>query len=518
MWIRRIELTIKNSKTQAILLQTHEHRIDFSYQGTLTWISDKMKVDVYNLGTAEVRSLIDASKDGREILFRVGYEDDPSSMATLMDGIVVNANGMKQLPHHITSLWCVPKWATNLDEVHALKDYSTGQNDLKTVIEQITTLAGFSTAPTFVGIPADVLDDIVPGRVFNGDIRDVLESLGDEFGFYARNAGDGLAIISTLNSVKSLGAISTNPQSKTHRLKVNLVKGTPQAEPCVISIPYNLDANIRCGDILDVEDFVKNATINAEGTGIENQVGGPSVSGIIQVNDPQGKLYRTDSLWQQTILTKYQLQQVNHFGSNFTSAWQSTLLGNVYSDGLAGDPKSKWDEDIQNKVQGTEVPSMNASLHNIFDTKFKESENLSQVEANRLNAVQISPAQQESIIREAGGNYQKAQSLANVLKIENYGQPEPQNAVSPKDASGPWQMMPKTAKALGVKDTSNFDEGARGASRLYDEAKVRWKGDRGQIYADYNAGATIAGQTHPKETRNYVRMGKAMEEQQNGGT
>lgn len=537
MWIRRIEVTVTNSKTQAILLKTHQNRIDFSYQGSMSWISDKLKLDIYNLGLQDVRSLIDSGKDGRDILVRTGYEDDIDNMATLMDGVVVNVNGMKQLPHHVTSLWCIPKWGRNLDRVHDLQAYTTENSTLKQVLTSLAKLAGFSAAPTFVGMPEDVLAEIVPGSIFNGDVRSAFNDLGDWYGFYTRSSGAGLAIISRINSVKSLGAVENDPLSKVHKLKINKVRGTPQAQPSVIIIPYNLDANLRCGDVLDVSDFISVANINAEGIAVQNQVGGPSVSGIIQVNDPEGLLYRTDTLWQHTIMEKYLLRYVNHFGSNFTQAWQSTLTGIVYSDSLKG-PKISggdiWEDNLQNKVQGTTVSPTSVSLQpstsalgggpnqGIFNTKFQEGQGLTRAEAQKLNTVQISPAQQRSILKAAGGNYQKAQALTNKLKIENRGNRAPTNAVSSANAKGPWQLMPQTAASLGVTDVNDFDQGANAAGKLYDQAMKRWNGNRALEYADYNAGPTRAGQMAngeavKQETQDYVRMAMAMEAQQNGG-
>lgn len=541
MWIRRIEVTVKNSKTQAILLDTHQNRIDFSYQGNLSWIGDKLKLDIYNLGVHEVRSLIDSGEDGRDILVRVGYEDDIENMAILMDGIVVNANGMKQLPHHITSLWCVPKWGRNLDDVHPLRGYNTGLGALKTVLTDLATLGGFTAAPTFVGMSDEILNDLVINMTFNGDVRAAFAQLGDMFRFYTRNSGAGVAVISKLNSVATLGAIKGSPLSKSHTLKANRVRGTPQAQPAVITVPYNLDANIKCGDLIDVGEFISVAHVNGDGVPVQNQVGGPSVSGIIQVNDPEGLLYRTETLWQHTIMDKYLVNGVNHFGSNFTQAWQTNILGVVFNGNRKGPAVSggdTWHDDVQGRVQGSMIPEVSVSLqapftpstHNltgganqgIFNTQFQEGNGLTRNEAQKLNRVQISPAQRTSILKASGGNYQKAQALANKLRIENRGNAAPSNAVSSAGASGPWQMMPATAKALGVDDRSNFDQGAQGAAKLYDEAMKRWDGNRAMEYASYNAGPKRAEQMRdnkpiPKETQDYVRMGMAMEAQQNGG-
>jgi hypothetical protein len=537
MWIRRIEVTVTNSTTKAVLLQTHQNRIDFSYQGSLAWEADQLKLDIYNLGLREVRSLIDSGKDGRDILVRVGYEDDIENMATLMDGVVVNAHGMKQLPHHITSLWCIPKWARNLDKVHDLQAYTTDNSSLKKVLTDLTALAGFKTAPIFIGVPDDVLAEVVPGSIFNGDVRSAFRGLGEQYGFFTRNAGDGLRIISHLNNPATLAAMVGSPTAKSHKLQINKVRGTPQAQPSLITIPYNLDANLRCGDIIDVSNFIVIANINAEGLAVQNQVGGPSVSGIIQVNDPEDKLYRTDTLWEHTIMERYILKYVNHYGSNFTNAWQSTLTGIVYSGSRKGPEAnggSGWQDDLQNKVQGTVVPSVQVSFQpsqhslnggpnqGIFNTEFQEGNGLTRAEAQKLNTVKISPTQQASIMKAAGGNYQKAQALTNKLKIENRGNNAPVNATSKAGAQGPWQLMPKTAASLGVTDVQDFEQGAHAAGKLYDDAMQRWHGNRALEYADYNAGPTRAGQmaegaSIPRETQDYVRMAMAMEAQQNGG-
>lgn len=537
MWIRRIEVTVTNSTTKAVLLQTHQNRIDFSYQGSLSWVSDKLKLDIYNLGLTEVRSMIDSGNDGRDILVRTGYEDDIENMAVLMDGIVVNVNGMKQLPHHITSLWCIPKWGRNLDNVHDLQGYTTENNTLLVVLNQLTKLAGFATAPSIVGIPADVLAETVPGSIFNGDVRKAFMDLGDQYGFYTRNSGAGLAIISRLNATSSLGEVINNPLSRTHKLHVNRVRGTPQAQPSIITIPYNMDGDIRCGDIIDVNEFLVNANVSAEGVTVDNQVGGPSESGIIQVQDPTGVLYRTDTLWQHTIMEKYMVKFVNHFGSNFTQAWNTTITGIVYNDGRKGPAANggdTWDENLQDKVQGTGVPNVEVKFQpsttslsggpnqGIFDTKFVEGNGLTRNEAQKLNTVQLTRDQKKSILNASGGNYQKAQALTNKLKIENRGNPAVTDAVSNAGASGPWQLMPKTAASLGVTDRSDFDQGSKAAGKLYDDAMKRWNGNRALEYADYNAGPIRAGQmakgeTVPKETQDYVRMAMAMEAQQNGG-
>jgi len=93
-----------------------------------------------------------------------------------------------------------------------------------------------------------------------------------------------------------------------------------------------------------------------------------------------------------------------------------------------------------------------------------------------------------------------------VVGVESGFQPQ---AVSPKGAQGLMQLMPRTARELGVADpfdpASNLDGGSRYLSSLV----ARYEGDLTRALAAYNAGmAAVArhGGVPPyAETRNYVR-------------
>jgi hypothetical protein len=80
------------------------------------------------------------------------------------------------------------------------------------------------------------------------------------------------------------------------------------------------------------------------------------------------------------------------------------------------------------------------------------------------------------------------------------------DAVSPKGAVGIMQLMPGTAKDLGVKDsldaTQNIDGGVRYLAQLYKQ----FGGDRDKVLAAYNMGPgkVARGAPQPKETQDYV--------------
>lgn len=80
---------------------------------------------------------------------------------------------------------------------------------------------------------------------------------------------------------------------------------------------------------------------------------------------------------------------------------------------------------------------------------------------------------------------------------------------SPKGAKGHMQLMPATAKALGVKDINDPRQNMEGAAKLLNELLRTFKGDAALAAAAYNSGPTKvrnAGNRVPniKETRDYV--------------
>jgi hypothetical protein len=113
----------------------------------------------------------------------------------------------------------------------------------------------------------------------------------------------------------------------------------------------------------------------------------------------------------------------------------------------------------------------------------------------------------DSYIRAAAQRYQLPESLLRaVIHTESnyYSQ-----AVSRAGAVGLMQLMPKTAKALGVRDAFDPGQSVHGGARYLRLLANRYDGDMVLVLAAYNAGAgnveRYGGVPPFAETRAYVR-------------
>lgn len=96
--------------------------------------------------------------------------------------------------------------------------------------------------------------------------------------------------------------------------------------------------------------------------------------------------------------------------------------------------------------------------------------------------------------------------LKSIAKAESNFNP---NAVSHCGAVGVMQLMPSTAKGLGVKDSYNPEQNIMGGAKLISGLLKKYNGDKSLALAAYNAGsgnvAKYGGIPPFKETQNYVK-------------
>ena len=93
-----------------------------------------------------------------------------------------------------------------------------------------------------------------------------------------------------------------------------------------------------------------------------------------------------------------------------------------------------------------------------------------------------------------------------VIRVESANNP---NALSRKGAMGLMQLMPGTAKMLGVKDAWDPEQNIRGGIKYLSQLSDKFNGDVVKMLAGYNAGPNRVDQYKGvppfAETQNYVK-------------
>lgn len=510
MWKRHIDLQIYNRDTGDVLLSTTENRIDFVYEGTMGWTSDRLKLDVYNLSPDTLKMLLNTKQ--RSIKVDVGYEDELSSLSTLLDGYVVNVAGRKAIPNHITSIWCVPYSAETLSSNSNLNVLDVSVGTLSNLLEAISASAGYKTKPKYFGIPSEVLETIVPSYVFRGTVTDALNELGGQYSFSTRPTNSRLEFVATVGASANVIQQIAAGLSGLHIIALDKLKGTPEATVAHINFVVNLDAAIDCGDVVDVTAFL-GARISETKRVVAD--------GVISVNNLDSAMFRSDTLWEHTINEQYQVLQLQHVGSNFAPAWETRITGVTFNEGYVGSSEvsgngqgpGTWHVDVSAEVERTQgVPHIDQNVSTV-----------SSKEAKALGMVQLSKDQVEGIASVSNGDRDKEKFLQDKLIIENRGHTSVQDATSNKAAVGPYQFTEDTGRSLGLTinknqdDRHDFKKSTAAAGKYYDDLNRRYKGNLDAMNADYNGGPkqgvpVANGQEAPsKETQDYIRMDRALQ-------
>ena len=132
--------------------------------------------------------------------------------------------------------------------------------------------------------------------------------------------------------------------------------------------------------------------------------------------------------------------------------------------------------------------------------------NLSAASPNSRQNAKLSPADLHEMLNKAGHEHNlDVDLLASLVKAESGGDTR---AVSRAGARGLMQLMPATAKDMGVEDSFKPEENVRGGAIYLDELLTRYHDNMALALAAYNAGPDAVdkyqGIPPYRETRAYV--------------
>ncbi len=518
MWKRKVVLEVYSTK-DTFKAVFSEHRIDFAMVSALGNYADELRIDIYNLDSGIVGKL--AQLEDKEFTLYAGYED-AEALEIVMIGHIVNVWGRKQLPHHITTLWCVPLSAARNSKKAIPETY--GEKTLEQLIDALVVKAGYpSGSTTYAGFNKEGderLETKIPTTTTTGTMLQELDILGEEYNFRFQCANSFVKIIS--NTISNLTVELMNEDVKgvkIHKIRAEDIKGTPELKVAFTDITVNLNATINCGDVLDYT-LLGVSTSNFE-----------SIFGVQSENKV---LYRGETMLNHIVRDKYQIVSLTHTGSNYAPVWDTTISATNFNKYVTvGDEQAQEAAGVsgwKSMIPSIEFDNEGRMVINLpadtgynpptSGTPFKLEE--AQRRAKNAMGVKLSAEQDAYIYSVTGMDEQKRDAIVTALKIESQGQGKIRSdLVSNKGATGPGQFMPATAKAFGITDRTDFKQTVQAMSKYVDHMRDRLGSGytNEKFLADYNGGPDDSSKVGideanmDSEARMYLEAARAMQEQ-----
>lgn len=352
MWKRRIVLQVvrksSDGSTQEVVEKIFsEHRIDFVYHSLMGGrAADTCEIKLYNIGYENLRFLADSTRsktESLEVRLQVGYMDEhptDESMPTIVAGEIMGVFGQRVLPDHVTTLYCVPQEGRVYNSNPTVLNVGEGKTLREAIISYCTAIGFKETIFQVNEREEPVLDKVIPNFSADGTMMEVLTALTNQHHLLYTLISGGVVITSVADEQELIRQATIAEQrieagtertievvgvaKPVHILNSNLLRGTPSIEVSKFTAVVALNTEMLPLHVIDV------SRIN----GVDVSNGEFPLVGIGSNNSGAG-VYRDKQFAHYTTGSTYQIKELMHVGSNYTSTWETTISAFTFRDNLS---------------------------------------------------------------------------------------------------------------------------------------------------------------------------------------